>query len=212
MFTVYGPGVTNPISLEQLFVRPAVAKTAAVAAKQAIHTKLEGGSAGPGASDHYSSAGAQKYQTGEAGRERSSALKASQIMTAPVVYVLSTATLAVALKVLAERAFRHIPVLSPEQQLVGMISDRDMISCMCGSATLCVHCDEEGRDTSVEGVMKSHVLTATIDTDARHIARLFVEQRVGAMPITDKGQLVGMITRSDILRAVMVNFDLNVWS
>ncbi len=212
MFTVYGPGVTNPISLEQLFVRPAVAKTAAVAAKQAIKTKLEDEHSSSAEADHYSSAGAQKYQSVEAQREKKPSLKAAQIMTAPVVYVLSTATLSVALKALAEGKFRHIPVLSLKQQLVGMISDRDMISCMCGSAALCVHCDEGKDEISVESVMKGNVLSASIDADARHIARLFVEQRIGAMPVTDHEQLVGIITRSDILRAVMVNFDLNLWS
>jgi len=212
MFTVYGPGVTNPISLEQLLVRPAVSKTAAVAATKAIKTNVEGEHLSSTTMDHYSSAGTQQYQSVEAQREKDVSLKAAQMMTAPVVYVLSTATLSVALNALAEGTFRHIPVLSLEQQLVGMISDRDMISCMCGSTALCVHCDEGKDEISVESVMQGNVLSASVDTDARHIARLFVERHIGAMPITDNGQLVGIITRSDILRAVMVNFDLNVWS
>ncbi|MDQ6969080.1 MAG: CBS domain-containing protein [Mariprofundus sp.] len=213
MFTVYGPGITNPVSLEQLFVRHAVAKPAAVAAKQAIKTTIESqpGHA-PAARDYHSSAATQQYQKAEAIREKSRSLKAGQIMTAPVVYVLSTATVAVALDALADGKFRHIPVLSSEQQIVGMISDRDIVSCLCGSAGVCVHCAKDKQEISLESIMKTDVLSASIDTDARYIARVFVEQHIGAMPVTEKDQLVGMITRSDILRAVMVNFDLNLWS
>jgi len=212
MFTVYGPGVTNPISLEQVFVRPAVTKPGAVAARQAIKANIGSKTKAPVATDHHSSADTQKYQSAEAIREKHTSLKAGQIMTAPVVYVLSNAALQVALNALAEGSFRHIPVLSVEQKLVGMISDRDIVSCLCGTESICVHCDDDHTKISVQSMMKSNVLSANIDTDARHIARLFVEQHIGAMPVTDNDQLVGMITRSDILRAVMVNFDLNLWS
>ncbi len=61
--------------------------------------------------------------------------------------------------------------------------------------------------------MKDHVLSASADTDARYIARLFVEQRIGALPMmNDQQRLAGMITRSDILKAVMIHFDLSLWS
>ncbi len=46
MFTIYGPGVTDPVPLKKLFVRPTVTKTAAVAPKQAIKT----GGQSPGSS------------------------------------------------------------------------------------------------------------------------------------------------------------------
>jgi len=64
----------------------------------------------------------------------------------------------------------------------------------------------------VEATMKTPVLTASQDTDVRHIARLFVSQRVGAMPIVSDGQVKGIITRNDILQAVMSNFLLELWA
>jgi len=68
MFTVYGSGVTNPIALDKLFVRPAVTKTAAVAAKQAIKTGSDNGSSP--ASAYRSAVGKQKYQAAERATER----------------------------------------------------------------------------------------------------------------------------------------------
>ncbi len=210
MFTVYGPGVTDPISLEKLFVRPAVVKTAATAAKQAIKAGTDNGFSA--ASKYHSAVRKQKYQAAEYITGRRPSLKAAQIMTVPVTYVLSTTSVSEVLGLLDTATFRHFPVLSPDNHLVSMISDRDIVRCMCGSGTVCVHCAKDKQDISVETIMKDNVLSANAEADARHIARLFVEQRIGAMPITENKQLVGMITRSDILRAVMVNFDLNLWS
>ncbi|RLL51540.1 CBS domain-containing protein [Mariprofundus sp. EBB-1] len=210
MFTVYGPGATDPIPLERLFVRPAVTKPAAISAMQGIKAKTN--SNVHTGSESHSAAGLQQYHSAETISEKNPSLKAVQIMTTSVVYVLSSASVAVALKELESSQFRHIPVLSDEYQLVGMISDRDIVRCMCGSGNVCVHCAKDKQEITVETIMKGNVLSASVDTDARYIARLFVEQRIGAMPITDEGQLVGMITRSDILKAVMVHFDLNLWS
>jgi len=210
MFTVYGPGATDPIRLEKLFERHAIAKAGAVAAKQAI--KAEPFQARTLSA--YQSAQMKKtYQAVEAAAdEHDHTLSAAQIMTAPVTAVQSTATAVEALKVLGGNSFRHIPVMSSDQQLIGMVSDRDVIRCMCGSESVCLHCSKDKQDVLIEDLMTGHVLTASVDTDARHIARLFVEKKIGAVPVMEDGRLVGIITRSDILRAVMQHFNLNLWS
>jgi len=83
MFTVYGPGITNPVPLEKLFVQPAVKKAVPVAPKQAIE---EEGSVGSSQYPAFRSAMAkQQYQAANSVSSRSPALKASQIMTEPVV-------------------------------------------------------------------------------------------------------------------------------
>jgi acetoin utilization protein AcuB len=208
MFTVYGPGVTDPVHLEKLFVRPTVPKSGAISPKQAIKP---GNAGGHSPSAYQSELAKKQYQTVETANERHPALKASQIMTVPVVSVQAHSTVLEALNILDVGGFRHIPVLSPDNQLVGMISDRDIIRCMCGSGSVCVHCSATKQDMLIDEIMKDRVLTANVDTDARHIARLFVEQRIGAIPVVENGRLAGIITRSDILRAVMLHFDLNIW-
>jgi len=209
MFTVYGPGITNPVPLEKLFVRPAVTKTAAVAPKQ----RIKAGTGGDldTASAYRSAQAKQYYQAAQSVSHRSPSLKAAQIMIEPVISLQSNDSVAVALNMIGTHSFRHIPVLSPDYHLVGMVSDRDILRCRCGTGAVCIHCAEDKKHILIESIMKSPVLSAGLSTDARHIARLFVEQRIGAMPVADHGLLVGIITRSDILRAVMVHFDLSLW-
>ena len=207
MFTVYGPGVTDPIRLEKLFERHAIAQVAAISPKQAVKSRS--------AHSHsaYPSAKVNKYyQCIDHTDERTQTLLASQMMTSPVTSVQTQTTAVKVLDILDISGFRHIPVMSLDNQLVGIVSDRDVIRCMCGSNTVCLHCSKDKQNILIDELMKDQVLTASVDTDARHIARLFVEKRIGAVPVMAENRLVGIITRSDILRAVMQHFNLNLWS
>jgi len=204
MFIAYGLGIKDPISLEKLFVKSAAIK----------NSKQEG------IFHHDSSASAYRsererarkaYQLEELTQNEQPSLKAAQIMTAPVVSLESHISAKEALKILNENHFRHVPVLSRHKQLIGMVSDRDIYRCMCDSNVACLHCSSTKEDVLVENIMKDQVLAADVDVDVRYIARLFVEQRVGSMPIVENDRLVGIVTRSDILRAVMLHFNLDVW-
>lgn len=60
--------------------------------------------------------------------------------------------------------------------------------------------------------MTPRVLTASVDIGVRCIARLFVEQHIGAMPVVEAGQLKGMIIRSDVPGAVMGHYTVELWA
>jgi len=207
MFVLYGPGGTSPAPLE-LLSRPAVPKLKAISPKQAIKPV---NAVGHSPSAYQSEQAKKRYQAVEDANEWHPALKASQIMTTPVVSVQAHSSVVEALNILDASGFRHIPVLSSDNQLVGMVSDRDIARCMCGTGSVCVHCSADKQEVLIDEIMKAPVLTANVDTDARHIARVFVEKRIGAMPVVENSRLAGIITRSDILRAVMLHFDLDLW-
>ena len=54
-------------------------------------------------------------------------------------------------------------------------------------------------------------VTADVDTGARYITQLFVEQRIGAMPVATDIVLRGIITRSDVPGALMRHYVLESW-
>jgi len=211
MFTIYGPGINDPIHLEKLFAQGKIMKTAAAAAKSAIDTKQPANQSEEHKQHAYGAAN-RHYQAMAHENEESGFLRAGQIMTSPVISIQTDASVPDVIDLLERGNFRHIPVLSSDQQLVGMISDRDIIRCVCGSGSVCIHCSPNKQDILVQTIMKAPVLTTAIDTDARHIARLFVEQKIGAIPIMDGQSLAGIISRSDILRAVMHHFSLGLWA
>ena len=63
---------------------------------------------------------------GEA-RKRGPAILAQQIMTSPVVSIDVKASMAEAWELFHQRRFRHVPILSNHERLVGILSDRDLL-------------------------------------------------------------------------------------
>lgn len=136
-------------------------------------------------------------------------LLAGAVMTSPVITVTPDTLVAEVLEQFHAGKIRHMPVMSSAGRLIGIISERDILRFMAGVST--IH-NFGAKKTRVEAVMIPEVLTADVDTDVRYVARLFVEQRVGALPVIKDGQLQGIIARSDVLRAVMRNFRLELWA
>ncbi len=144
--------------------------------------------------------------------ENSSQLIASQIMTTEVITLKQDDSIAAAIKLFRTKKFRHIPITTKNGTVEGILSDRDVLHYLSGIDDDYIKNKSPVKvNDKVSRVMKHEVLTASADTDVRYIARLFVEQHIGAMPIVTDGKVVGLITRSNILTAVMRHFILELW-
>lgn len=136
------------------------------------------------------------------------AVRAEQIMSDSVVSIEPDTSLSEVRKLVRSRRFRHVPVVTTEGLILGVVSDRDLFAL-----------PNDADDTSetiepkiVADIMTKSVLTATPDTNIREIARVLFEERIGCMPIVDEdGLVVGIITRSDILRALIKHAPLDLW-
>lgn len=114
-------------------------------------------------------------------------------MTREVVTVAPDATVADALETMRSNNIRHVPVLD-RGRLVGVVTDRDL--------RLALDADGGGaRDTAVAEVMSAPPVTAGPDTPIETAAEILAGRRLGCLPIVDDGELVGILTESDLLRA-----------
>lgn len=121
-------------------------------------------------------------------------------MTAPVHTLPENASLARAREFLQTRKVRHIPVVGEDGRIIGMISDRDLLREAVSDAIASDAKPLTGR--VVSQLVHTRILTASEDTTIHQIARVMVEERVGSVPILNGSQsVVGIITRSDLLRA-----------
>ncbi len=132
---------------------------------------------------------------------------AYQIMNKPVKTVIPNTSVSQAWEMFKNLNIRHMPVLSPNNKIVGIISDRDLLK----------YVSVIGQNLQIESekiikdIMATDVITSNPMTDIRKIAQMLFEHRISAMPIVDeKDNLVGIITRSDILHAVIHHNVLNV--
>jgi len=107
-------------------------------------------------------------------------------------------TLEEAYHIMLQRNIRHIPVMR-EGRLVGMITDRD-IRLATGPFALG---GARSTDTPVEEVMTQPVFTAEPLDPVEEAARVMRERTIGALPILEGEQLIGIVTGIDLLEALL---------
>jgi acetoin utilization protein AcuB len=111
-------------------------------------------------------------------------------MTRDVVTVPSTATVADALDILNAHTIRHLPVVD-DGKVVGILSDRDLRKAMTGRPD----------ETIVGDVLTADPVTVAPHEPVDTAAQLLVEHDVGCVPVVENGNLVGIVTASDLLRS-----------
>jgi acetoin utilization protein AcuB len=100
---------------------------------------------------------------------------------------------------LQRRGVRHLAVLDHEE-LVGVISDRDLKSVLPGPVKRAETATGSGSGAVRAGdIMTKRVITVEPMVSVEDAARLLVEKRIGALPVTDGGTLVGIVTETDVL-------------
>ena len=152
------------------------------------------------------------HRTEEGIPERQPAIPAKQILNAPVVSLSPTTSITEAWEIFRTRRFRHIPVLNGSGRIVGILSDRDVLR-ETENPFLSSPANVAPSAIQVQRVMTTHVLTAHPDVSIREIARVFFEERIGAVPIVDGSEeLVGIVTRSNILRTIVKFAPLDLWT
>ncbi len=167
----------------------------------------------PGGEGDGSSSALAAYAETARPRARQPALHAHQIMSSPVTTLTPETSIFEAWRLFRAKRYRHIPVVDGEGRLVGIVSDRDLLRYAAVNGRIPPF-DEHSVEaqTAIATLMKPRVLTATPDTEIRQIARVLIEQHIGAMPIMDySGGLRGIVTRSDILRALVTHAPLELW-
>jgi acetoin utilization protein AcuB len=133
------------------------------------------------------------------------ALKAEDVMTRNPVTLDITSTIQDAADMMWAAEVRHIPVVE-RGTLVGMISDRDLRSYMLPRPERIFRADEERARmaVSVSAVIPSDVTTVRPDTPVADLLDIVLEEKIGAVPVLapDTGDLIGVVSYIDILRAV----------
>lgn len=124
-------------------------------------------------------------------------------MTTPVVSIPESMTCSAALQLFRERRFRRAPVLR-DGALVGMLSEREAQSCMPSRiGALEARAALGGPETLVGAVMDAHPCTTTPDTHLEDVAQVMITNKISAMPVLSGTELAGIITESDLFRALV---------
>jgi CBS domain-containing protein len=127
-------------------------------------------------------------------------LPVRQWMKGPAVTVGATAPAREADTLMTAHRVRHLPVVDEAGHLVGIVTDRDLRPLALRAARTA---DEAAADpVLVRDVMTWTVVTTRPEADLRDAARLMHDQKIGSLPVVERGVLVGILTETDLLAAL----------
>ncbi|MBK9393139.1 MAG: CBS domain-containing protein [Uliginosibacterium sp.] len=141
-----------------------------------------------------------------------------QVMGRDVLSLRTTDTVADAWRALTARGVRQAPVVDALNNVVGLVSDRDLLTVIDLVPLAPALGTPGGRvsgalDRSVAEVMVTPVVCADPVTDIRRIAHVLIETGLTALPVVNESQmLLGVVSRGDILRAAVADPPLSLWA
>ncbi|MBS3971058.1 MAG: CBS domain-containing protein [Clostridia bacterium] len=123
-----------------------------------------------------------------------------EIMTQNVITISPSTNIFEALTLISQHRIRHLPIIH-DDKLVGIVSDRDLRDVK--PSTL----ESENMDflkaIKVEQIMKTNVITAHPLDSVDEAAALLYRNRIGSLPVINGGKIVGIVTHSDLIRALV---------
>ena len=136
-----------------------------------------------------------------------------QTMTAKVITIDEKADILAARALMVANRFRHLPVIDENNNLAGIVTDRDVRSAL--SLERYNAPSETGAASGISGVRVADVMTRDpvtipLDSTIQDALLLVRDYRVGAFPVVDEtGKLQGILSDSDLLRAFINVMGLN---
>jgi CBS domain-containing protein len=161
----------------------------------------------------------ERFTVHQEGRAMAKSVMVQDVMTTPVISVEPSASVAEAAKLMLTDRISGLPVTTREGTLVGMISEGDLLrrgelgtepkrpswlEFLVGTGKLA---DEYVRShgRKVEQVMSTDPVTTRREAPLDEVVAAMSRHRIKRLPVVENGKVVGIVARSDVLRALAQN-------
>ena len=144
-------------------------------------------------------------------------MNVASIMSAPVVGIAPTASIAEAIRLMLNKRISGLPVVTADGVLVGMLSEGDLlrrqelgtikhrarwIEFFAGDGKLADdYIRSHGR--RVAEIMSTEIVSANVTARLEECVNLMLGNDIKRLPILENGKLVGIVTRADVLHALL---------
>ncbi|RSM49342.1 signal transduction protein [Actinoplanes sp. ATCC 53533] len=140
-------------------------------------------------------------------------MRTKDLMSSPVHLVWQNASVESAAELMTAKSVTALPVVDASGALVGMVSEGDLLwHRVPADPTAHVRrhpdTDPQHRPGMVLEVMAQSPLTTTPDTDVAEVADMMIQHDVRSLPVVEGREVVGIISRRDILRAMVRSDDV----
>ena len=144
-------------------------------------------------------------------------MRAREIMATNVITIKSETTIEEIAHVLTDNNISGVPVVDENNKVIGIVSEKDLlykdieprfpavVELLGGLIFVkgVKHYNEELRKlvaTKAEDVMTKGVITVDGNVEVKKVAEIMIEKDINRLPVVDNGKLIGIISRSDIIR------------
>ncbi len=122
----------------------------------------------------------------------------SEVMNLNPISISSDTKLSDAYKIMIEKNIRHLPVVDNEK-LIGVVTDRDL---RLATSRLAAHSFDP--DALVQNIMSHPVQTARPSDPIETATQLMRELKIGCLPVIENMKLIGIVTITDLLDALLL--------
>jgi CBS domain-containing protein len=128
-------------------------------------------------------------------------------MTREVVTVGPMTSAKYAAEVMASHGYAALPVVDDDGGLIGIVAEADVLRHRVPTDPR-LHARRDERAVPVPPQLVGEIMTADVRAvdcraDLADIARLFVDDRLRSVPVLENGRLAGIVSRRDVLRALV---------
>jgi acetoin utilization protein AcuB len=139
-----------------------------------------------------------KVQTGV--KKSRTRVLVKDIMNSPVFTFYSDKSIGEAILDMKKFHKRHYPIVE-QNVIIGIVSERDLLTAKANGKT---------SDTIVNDIMTNEVILVREDTDIRIVSKIMIEENISSLPVIDDSDtLIGMITKTDLLKCIMNNMPID---
>jgi CBS domain-containing protein len=110
-----------------------------------------------------------------------------------VLTIEPTATLAAAVELLAARRIGAVVITGPDRQVIGILSERDIVRAFAASGAAAL-------DQQVGQVMTRKVMTCTEAETVASLMERMTQGKFRHLPVVERGRLVGIVSIGDIVK------------
>jgi len=120
-------------------------------------------------------------------------LKIENVMVVDVVTVEAEATVREAVELMNKNEIGCLVVVDEEEKPVGIITERDLLKRVLATR-------KDPVRSKVKDIMSKPLVTGTPHMDIEAAVRLMFKHKIKKLPILENGQLVGLVTLTDLVR------------
>ena len=144
-------------------------------------------------------------------------LSARDLMTAEIVTSPPETPVAALIRLFTDRGVSAVPITDASGTLLGIVTESDLVRRLADEdeqpagwlARLTPNARAEryarSHGATAREVMTEKVVMVDPDATAAHIAHLMEQHRIRRVLVAEQGRLLGMVTRTDLLRALVAD-------